>query len=220
MLGPNPEAGISRDPMLLLRYAPTGELLDTVRTLPGVEILLSINGERSSIGSAPFGRYTSVAVHDGLIYVGTADRMEILGLSHEGRLARIIRVPDLDLTLTEEMVAAFREGYQERIVADAPDEERRRRAQQRLDDMEFPELRPAHGRLILDEEGNIWAGPYEGYLSTGTEWTVFNGEGRLLGTVTFPEGVRVMDIGSDYILGIWQNEYDVEYARLYDLIKP
>jgi hypothetical protein len=28
-----------------------------------------------------------------------------------------------------------------------------------------------------------------------------------------------MDVGADYVLGVWRDEFDVEYLQLYDLIQ-
>jgi hypothetical protein len=36
-------------------------------------------------------------------------------------------------------------------------------------------------------------------------------------TLTLPASFRVHDIGEDYILGVWQDELDVPYVRMYGL---
>jgi hypothetical protein len=51
-------------------------------------------------------------------------------------------------------------------------------------------------------------------------WTVFDTEGRLLGALEIAGRVRVVDIGSDYVLGVWQDDLDVERVILYELLKP
>jgi hypothetical protein len=51
-------------------------------------------------------------------------------------------------------------------------------------------------------------------------WTVFDREHRMLGTVTTPPRFIVSWIGEDLVLGIWRDEFDVEYVRGYELIKP
>jgi hypothetical protein len=48
---------------------------------------------------------------------------------------------------------------------------------------------------------------------------VYDRDGRLLGEVGRPAGVGVLEIGRDYMLGIWRNEDDVEFVRIYPLIK-
>jgi hypothetical protein len=34
-----------------------------------------------------------------------------------------------------------------------------------------------------------------------------------------PEGVRVFQIGTDYLLGRWRDELEVERVRAYELVK-
>jgi hypothetical protein len=48
-------------------------------------------------------------------------------------------------------------------------------------------------------------------------WDVFDPNGRWITTVTFPKDVQSHDIGEDYILGVWEDELDVEYVRMYAL---
>jgi hypothetical protein len=35
-----------------------------------------------------------------------------------------------------------------------------------------------------------------------------------------PTGLRVTEIGPDYVLGLWRDADDVEHVRMYELIKP
>ena len=35
-----------------------------------------------------------------------------------------------------------------------------------------------------------------------------------------PPGVRIFEIGTDYVLGLWKDDLDVEYVQLFDLVKP
>jgi hypothetical protein len=57
-------------------------------------------------------------------------------------------------------------------------------------------------------------------LSTPTAWRVFDPSGIWLGTVTLPARFNPMDIGKDYVLGLWRDEDDVEHIRIYRLRKP
>jgi hypothetical protein len=48
---------------------------------------------------------------------------------------------------------------------------------------------------------------------------VFDPEGVWLGTVEVPPGLRIYEIGPDYMLGRWDDELGVEHIRSYRLIK-
>jgi hypothetical protein len=54
-------------------------------------------------------------------------------------------------------------------------------------------------------------------ISTPTSWRVFDKAGKWLGTVTLPARFNPMDIGTDYVLGLWRDEDDVEHVRMYRL---
>ncbi len=51
------------------------------------------------------------------------------------------------------------------------------------------------------------------------DWSVFDPEGVWLGRVTLPEGLEIFEIGADYILGRWRDEFEVEYIMVYELVK-
>jgi hypothetical protein len=52
------------------------------------------------------------------------------------------------------------------------------------------------------------------------QWTIFDHEYRMLGTVETPPRFAVSWIGEDLVLGVWRDEFDVEYVQGYALIKP
>jgi hypothetical protein len=80
---------------------------------------------------------------------------------------------------------------------------------------------PAFGSIAVDVDGSLWV---EDYRYDGDEqpprWTVFDSEHRMLGTVDLPEGPEVHQIGSDFVLGVWRDEMDVEHVQLYGVLKP
>lgn len=107
-----------------------------------------------------------------------------------------------------------------RRVGDDPDPSAHARMRSTLEGLPRNENLPTFSRLRLDRIGNVWIQRY-GFLGTSqTRWDVFDPEGRWLGEVEMPEGLQVRDIGDDYVLGIWRDEFEVERVRLYRLRKP
>ena len=47
----------------------------------------------------------------------------------------------------------------------------------------------------------------------GRRWLVFNPNGEGLGSVDMPPDLDVWQIGHDFVLGVWQDEHEVEYVR-------
>ena len=74
-------------------------------------------------------------------------------------------------------------------------------------------------RFLVDAEEPLWVADYEHPGIFEQRWTVFSPEGSMLGHVDTPPGFRVDDIGSDYVLGRWQDELNVEEIHLCRLIE-
>ena len=53
-------------------------------------------------------------------------------------------------------------------------------------------------------------------LSSGLH-DLFRPDGVYLGTVKLPHGLRVMEIGADYVLGVATDDLDIQYVHLYGL---
>ncbi|UCG74732.1 MAG: hypothetical protein JSV95_08145, partial [Gemmatimonadota bacterium] len=50
-------------------------------------------------------------------------------------------------------------------------------------------------------------------------WKIFDSNGALLGTIETPPRFTIYQIGPDYVLGRWRDEFDVEHIRMYELLK-
>ncbi len=108
----------------------------------------------------------------------------------------------------------FKDSERERRPESASSEELERA----LASVEFPETVPPYSQLLVDSEDHLWVRDYKIRGTSGPEtWSVFAPEGQLLGTLQTPERLQVRQIGADFILGIWTDELDVSYVRMYAL---
>ena len=99
-----------------------------------------------------------------------------------------------------------------------------------MEEVAFAQNLPAYSLIVVDADRNLWVGDasVDWYLGQGfsrvpagaVAWRVFDRDGRWLGSVTMPSRFRPMDIGGDYVLGLWRDADDVEHVRLYRLTKP
>ena len=78
-------------------------------------------------------------------------------------------------------------------------------------------IMPVFSRLMVDETGWLWAELYRFDVRAPVRWLVFapNGEGH--GSVDMPPDLEVWQIGRDFVLGVWQDEHEVEYVRRHAL---
>ena len=95
------------------------------------------------------------------------------------------------------------------------------RLQRQFESTPFPDALPSFSQLRTDALGNLWA---EAYPSSdmgndSRDHLVIDSTGVFLGTVTMPKGLWVTQIGADYVLGIWKDENEVDFIRLYELRK-
>ncbi len=74
--------------------------------------------------------------------------------------------------------------------------------------------------IHVDVVGNLWVRDYNRPGDHSSRWSVFDSEGRFLGPIALPDGLMPLDIGDDYVLGLWRDTDDVDHVRMYDLVKP
>lgn len=208
------QTGLSRNPAAVARYTPDGSTLDTIGLFPGREVFIGSEAGRAVMSAPLFARSLSAAVRGDAIVVGDQATLELAIYASDGELLRLIRLPNVDLGVSRE---DFEAEIQARLAGEP--EERRSRVRAHLEAMQVPETRPAYGRMLVDEGANIWIAAYAPFGREPREWHVLDPEGRLLGSVTLPERFRPLDIGDEWMVGVWRDEMDVERVRLYGILK-
>lgn len=147
-------------------------------------------------GSLPFAvpfpaGSTTAAGGDPLsVYITDGDRFEIRQFSAAGALQRIIRRTIDSLPATDDDL----EEWKEFAASVYPNRDWRRwerETEERLSGRHFAAIID----LRVDPAGYLWA-----YDNGRREWSVFNADGRWLGTIALPD-VGVTWIGEDAILG-------------------
>jgi hypothetical protein len=207
--------GVSRRSTSVVRFGADRTILDTIVTVLGPEMESGSMPGFQMIRSLLFAHDAVMAPAGPLVYVGTQDRYEIDLWDTTGTLVASVRVDGDPMPVTDDWVDAY---IEEAVAEVDPEVEQRRRAA--LEETPHVETFPAYGSILVDTEGNLWV---QDFLLPGDHrprWTVFDPEHRMLGTVDMPPGVIVRQIGSDFVLGWWRDELDVEHVQLYDLIKP
>ena len=84
---------------------------------------------------------------------------------------------------------------------------------------------PVLESILLDAAGNLWVEPHSVYGAAVPPTEACEPAGTWLGTVALPPGRGGLlangglEIGDDYVLGVWRGEQGVEYVRMYALEK-
>lgn len=210
--------GLRRVTRASFHLSSDGEILDSLPSFPDrEEVIRSMStGGGTAVMSVPpaFGKETSISVHGDRFAVGDQTKAEIMvyGMAGEPRVS--IAWEEMDRTVTDELLARHR-AYQLDKAANPEDQ---RRIRQMLDQETYPDLLPAHGKIIFDPQGNLWVEPFQLPDQEAIPWMVFDPEGRGLGTISLPGSFVALEIGSDYVLGVAWDELDVQHVQLYGLV--
>lgn len=174
-------------------------------------------GSMTMSGGTPFGKSPATAVAGELFFYGSQDVWQIEVHDRSGRLVRLIRRDKpLDPVTDAQVSTIMEEGADE-----AATNEQAREFRRMLRDAPIPEYHPAYGSIYGDVLGCLWV--EETRVpggDTARHTTIFDPEGRMIGSLVLPDGLRVEQIGEDYLLGRWTDDLGVEYVRLYTLTRP
>jgi hypothetical protein len=208
-------SGMIRQPVPVMRISRTGQPMDTVALAAGFEEFMWVTEDGPSGARPLMGRNSHLAVHDGRIYLGSAELLQFRVLSSSGEVEEIIRAPNFDLSVSSEEIDAERRAY----LGDNPPQF----YQELVAALPTPDARPAYSDLVVDSEGYVWLGAFEGRVGLRhplpRAWEVFGPGGEWMGRVRFPARFTVFDIGADYVLGRWYDDLDVEHIQLLRLIR-
>jgi hypothetical protein len=213
---PEERPGVQRPPMPVWVVAPGDGAARELGPFPGtaVELRPAATPGAWIRTEVPLGPRTLVAAVGDLIAVGDNAQYEIRLYSAGGDLAEIIRrdvAPtaigprDLEAELEARLdelpaVEQIRDGVRAAFIAVTP-----------------PDRLPFFRELMAGPTGHLWLRRDVSRAVAGPRWDVFDPHGRWLGEVATPAGLRVTEIGADFIVGVWTDAHDVEYVRVYDL---
>lgn len=208
-----------RDPPATYEYtaphlvvSPDGEVLDSI----GEGLRAELFGRPTSAGLIAYGSFSSADAAAGLLYEADGRPYEVrvhdtAGLRRILRLERPARVP------TE----ADEEAHLEYLLDYSDDPARDEQARERFEQTPRAETMPWIEMVRIDRGGRVWVGEWEPFWSRSEarSWGVFGTDGRWLGSLSLPEGLRLTDVREDRIIGVWRDELDVEHVRVYDLVE-
>ncbi|MDT8369000.1 MAG: 6-bladed beta-propeller [Longimicrobiales bacterium] len=206
------EEGLRRTPEPLIRFGDAMETPDTIGIFPGPEMYFSGRG----FGFHPFSRGFHYAVKDERLFVAAAEGFVVDAYEADGRWVQSIRAPDVDLQLTPGMIETYRQGARE---AAAEQSEARAEAMAReLEEMYFPETRPAYARFVASDDA-LWLEEHRAGRSDGlNRWAVLGHNGEFRGIAVLPPGFILHDVQRDHVIGTWTDDLGVEYVRKYRLV--
>jgi hypothetical protein len=209
-------AGVQQNSSELFRLDPSGRTQTLARVFTSESFVSTTDG--GTVMSLPFGRNGVFAAGYDRFYYGDASAFQFAEYNTDGQLLRLIRNEMHRPTpVTETMLGEYIDlaagGFRN-------DPAQARRVRDILTAAPRASFVPSYGGALVDAVGNLWVAEYAPAGADHSRWTVFDTSAALLGTVVFPPGLTVYEIGSDYVLGRQRNEWDVERVVVYSLMKP
>lgn len=194
----------------LVRISPDGESIDTVFHAGFVD-------HQESGSRDPFAGYGAADMGGDVVAYSRNDRAEVIWIDETGKVIQIARWDPERRPVTEQVWEEYAQAYLGRLSPEAD----RTRAERNLaaEKEGASETLPLFARLVSDQEGNVWLGDYEFPGALPDRYLVFLRSGALIGWVTVPEDLTILDVGEDLILGGRTNEWDVQAVVLYRLEK-
>lgn len=214
---------IQRDTARYFLVDATFETESLITAFPGVmTALFGDDPECPAKRWAPFTPLPAQAAHGDFLYVVSGEDFNLRVFLSDGRLVRIVRNPGERLAVSD----AHRAAWIDDILATVP-EAARPEGRRVLENIPTPDTLPVYNDVVVDARGYVWLqeytslpGPGLYWSGSGRRWIVLSPAGELVARVETPVALDVFDIGSDYILGRWWDEGQVEYVRMYALKRP
>jgi 6-bladed beta-propeller len=217
--GLNEDFTYSRRPSVFRVFGGDGVPGDALDELPGEEMVIKAQTDGASTTTLTVRPLMGHSLHQAMVgatfVAGTTDRFEVRVYDEMGRLARLIRAPSRDVPVTHEEWEAV-------IAEELHDAETASWRSSVLEIAELrpaPDIRPAYGRFVADREGYVWLAPYRPASGQPVPWLVVEVDGTIMGDVELPEGFTPLEIGTEYVIGVVRDDFDVPYVRMYHLTR-
>lgn len=162
------------------------------------------------------GTLTAVDVAGSRVCVGDQQEPEVVCFGPDGsRIA--MRWSSNPGPVTEREIRAWRDATMEDYGMKLSEQQ----IAEMLAQVATPTEVPHFSSIVIDRLGNVWVERDQGNRAEGraVEHFVFDASGSPFGSVVLPP-IRVLEIGEDYVLGVYHDESDVAYVQVHALVKP
>ena len=200
-----------------VRLDPSTMTLDTIAEVEGTErVSEGLGTPEEDVRAVLFSPFTHARAHGPNVYLADSESFWIEEVGPDGTLLRRFGRAWEPVGISR----GFRSSYRDRRVDAAP-ASRRTAVRREMARAVFADRFPAHdGEMIVDPDDNLWVGHVVTPEDRERRWSVFGPDGRWLGVVTAPTALRITDVASDRVVGVWRDGDGTQTIRRFALIRP
>lgn len=163
-----------------------------------------------SDGPRPLGKRTDVALATDRLYVATGDSAVVRVFDFSGKELQPIKLDYRPMRVERQDI----DSYVDYLIAEsAPKVAAQFRSI--YSQLEYPKEFPRTGQILVDHFDRLWVEEYRPPFEDISNWTIIDRSGAALGKISLPRNFRLAEIGSDYLLGSWRDDNDIERIRAY-----
>jgi hypothetical protein len=200
-----------------LRVSADRSRIDTLMLFGGIEqvSVAAPWGQASVVPPLAKRTVTAVGATDPEICIGEQESAQVDCFAADASRMSV-RWNAEPASVTEREISVWRDTtvgqYTQKLSRDV--------ALQVLNQVPAPTSRPPYSRIFLDRAGNLWveSGRASGSEPPSIDYLVFDPSGALLGVVALPP-IEVLEIGDDYVMGVYRDELEVQYLQVHEIVK-
>jgi hypothetical protein len=205
-----------------VRFRSGSSRVDTIAIGRGID-WVSVPGREGghsfvSLDNVGMGASTQVQSQGDRFFLGDTDVPEIRMHALDGRLLRIVRwTAEPDPVTSDDRKASFGFDSSQLAGAGGGDEGMRQQMFANMRTKQFAVVAPYFTALLVGGEGELWVEQFARPWRLVRRYLVVDSTGVLAARVAMPAGFRPYQVGTDFVLGRWRDEDDVDHIRLHRL---
>ena len=221
--------GIERITNTIFSVDLTDGVVRTVTDVSGTERGYIVRESGMSFAPLPHRRWAVIAAFSGGLLVGDNALPTVRVLTPNGAFQRAFDVPFAIHQLSNDE----RVAWIDRMIARYPDLPPERAAEQSRTILEFggPMVAPRYARIIPDGDGRFWV---QEYHPSGNDQEIrfvgIDQDGVPFASLRIPSGLAAsaefdipsntrLQIDSEHVYGVWKDEQDVEFVKVYKILR-
>ncbi|MEP6590251.1 MAG: hypothetical protein ABJC19_03620 [Gemmatimonadota bacterium] len=209
---------LRRDTIPLALADSRGRIGRVMVQVPGTEAIVVTTPRYVTRFDRPFGRRTSIATRGTETLVNSGDLDGVTLYDTAGATHAVYRIDRARRAIPAAEIDALGRKQGEQLTQLPPDLAGPLRKV--MLEVGVPATLPTAYQLVVDADGAVWLRDDVGPVmrdSIPSRWSVLDRTGGWLGDVTTPRRMEIHQITRDRVVGVWRDENDVEYVRIYRL---